>query len=94
MPEAADAAKIPVYGSEIEQVKRGCVAAEGLDYFELGRQTGKMAARVLNGEAAASIPYEIILESSLYYNAEKIAELGLALPEVFAERGEDVSADQ
>lgn len=92
--EAADAAKIPVYGSEIEQVKRGCVAAEGLDYFELGRQTGKMAARVLNGEAAASIPYEIILESSLYYNAEKITELGLALPEVFAERGEDVSADQ
>lgn len=91
--EAADAANIPVYGSEIEQVKRGCVAAEGLDYVALGRQTGRIAARVLHGEEASSIPYETILESSLYYNAEKITQLGLTLPEAFAQRGTDVNAD-
>lgn len=45
--DKANAQKIPVFGSEIEQVKLGCLAAEGLDYIKLGKQTGKMAAQVL-----------------------------------------------
>jgi putative ABC transport system substrate-binding protein len=52
--EAANEKGIPVFGSEIEQVKIGCAAAEGLEYYELGKQTGKMAAKVLKGEAEAS----------------------------------------
>ena len=39
---------------KIEQVKIGCLAAEGIDYIALGKQTGKMAAKVLKGEAKAS----------------------------------------
>ncbi len=46
----------PVFGSEIEQVINGCVASEGIEYTELGRQTGRMAARVLRGESAEDIP--------------------------------------
>ena len=38
--EKTNAAKIPVYGSEIEQVKLGCVASAGIDYVELGKMTG------------------------------------------------------
>ena len=34
--DETDAAGIPVFGSEIEQVTLGCVAAEGLDYVALG----------------------------------------------------------
>ena len=34
--DKAGAQNIPVFGSEIEQVKKGCVAAQGLDYVELG----------------------------------------------------------
>ena len=51
--KATDAG-IPVFGSEVEQVKAGCVASMGLEYFELGKQTGHMAAKVLKGEAKAS----------------------------------------
>lgn len=40
---------IPVFGSEIEQVRSGCVASMGLDYVALGKQTGAMAAKVLKG---------------------------------------------
>ena len=47
--DKAAAKNIPVFGSEIEQVKIGCLAAMGLDYIELGKQTGKMAAQVLKG---------------------------------------------
>lgn len=90
--EAAKAKGIPVFGSEIEQVKIGCAAAEGLEYFELGKQTGKMAAKILKGEAQASdIPYEIITESFLYINSTVMAELGLILPSDMAGRAEDVA---
>ena len=73
---------IPVFGSEIEQVRIGCLAAMGLDYIELGKQTGRMAAQVLTGEAQASeLPYEIIEEASFYGNSAVAEELGITLPE-------------
>jgi len=74
--DEANKAGIPVFGSEVEQVKAGCVASMGLEYIELGKQTGKMAAKVLKGEAKASeLNFEVISEPSLYVNfaaAEKI----------------------
>ena len=85
--DKANAAGKPVFGSEIEQVKLGCVASEGLEYYELGKQTGAMAAKVLKGEAAASdIPYEIIVESSLYVNSAAMEALNLELPADLAGR--------
>lgn len=79
--DAANKAKIPVFGSEIEQVKAGCVATEGLDYVALGKQTGAMAARVLEGEKAEDIPFETITEYSLYINSTALESLGLTCPE-------------
>lgn len=79
--DAANKAGIPVFGSEIEQVKNGCVATEGLDYVALGKQTGEMAARVLKGENAQDIPFETITEYSLYINSAALENLGLSCPE-------------
>ena len=79
--DAANKAGIPVFGSEIEQVKNGCVATEGLDYIALGKQTGEMAARVLKGENAQDIPFETITEYSLYINSAALENLGLSCPE-------------
>lgn len=81
---AANAKNIPVFGSEIEQVKSGCVASMGLEYFELGKQTGHMAAKVLKGEAKASeMQFETITEASLYVNTEAANKIGLTLAEEF-----------
>lgn len=78
----AKAKNIPVFGSEIEQVKKGCLGAVGLDYIELGKQTGKMAAKVLKGEAKASdLNYELIQGASFYGNTKVAEDLGLTLPE-------------
>lgn len=78
--DKANSKGIPVFGSEVEQVKNGCVAAESIDYYELGKQTGKMAARVLAGEDINAIPMEAIKESAIVINSEALANLGLALP--------------
>lgn len=72
---------IPVFGSEIEQVKIGCIAAMGLDYVDLGKQTGKMAAKVLKGEAKASeLKYEVIKDAAFYGNTKVAENLGITLP--------------
>lgn len=80
--EKAAAKKIPVFGSEVEQVKIGCLATVGLDYFDLGKQTGAMAAQVLKGEKKASeINFQIIEEASFYGNNVVAANLGITLPQ-------------
>lgn len=85
--EKTNDAGIPVYGSEVEQVKSGCVAAAGIDYVALGRQTGAMAAKVLKGEARASeIPYETISEYGIYMNSEALTAMSLTLPADVADK--------
>lgn len=78
---------IPVFGSEIEQVKIGCLAAEGIEYVQLGIETGKMAAKVLKGEAKASdMKYELITESSLYVNEKAAENFGIEIPATMNDR--------
>ena len=85
--EKTDEAGIPIYGSEVEQVVLGCVASAGIDYFELGRQTGQMAAKILKGEAKASdMPYETITEYGIYINSEALDNFGISLPDDIAQR--------
>lgn len=73
---------IPVFGSEVEQVKIGCLASMGLDYVDLGIQTGKMAAKVLKGEQKASeMNFEVIEEAAFYGNSKVAENLGITLPQ-------------
>ena len=83
--DKANEKKIPVFGSEIEQVKIGCLAAEGIDYIALGKQTGKMAAKVLKGEEKASEQnFETITEPGFYVNNKVAENLGITVPDDLA----------
>ncbi|WP_124067941.1 ABC transporter substrate-binding protein [Clostridium sp. E02] len=85
---------IPVFGSEIEQVKIGCLAAMGLDYVDLGMQTGKMAAKVLKGESNADeLNFEIIKDAAFYGNAEAAKKLGITLPKNLADSAAEIFTD-
>ena len=88
--EKTNEAGIPVYGSEIEQVKIGCVASAGLDYVQLGIQTGKMAAKVLTGETTCEdLPYETIENYGLYINSDSLSALGITVPEDIAQSAQE-----
>lgn len=87
----ANEAGIPVFGSEIEQVEMGCIAAQGIDYIELGRQTGVMAAKVLrNDERAKNIPFEIIVESELSINTAAAANLEITISEDLTKEAKNI----
>ena len=82
---------IPVFGSEIEQVKIGCLAAVGLDYVSLGEQTGKMAAKVLKGEKKASeLNFEVIETAAFYGNSKVAEDLGITFPEDLASNAKEL----
>lgn len=84
--DAAATAGIPVYGSEVEQVSAGCLAAMSIDYVALGAATGQMAARVLRGEAVpGEMPVETIREASPVLNTQVAESLGLSIPAAYAE---------
>ena len=92
--EKTNDAGIPVYGSEIEQVKIGCVASAGIEYVALGKRTGEMAAKILKGEATAEeMPYETITDSEIYINPGVLETLGLTVPEDIAAEAIDVTAE-
>lgn len=78
--EQADAAKIPVYGSEIEQVRKGCLASASIDYVALGEKTGAIAAEVLGGKPAAEYPVAIVSDSFLCVNEDTASKLGIEIP--------------
>lgn len=83
--EAANAAKIPVYGSEVEQVSGGCLASMSIDYVALGKTTGNMAVRVLKGEAkTAEMAVETITDATPVINTDVVSALGLTIPAQYA----------
>lgn len=79
--DKANAKGIPVFGSEVEQVKLGCAAAANIDYYKLGIMTGQMAAEVLNGADITTMPYQTITDNDIVVNSEVLAKFGLTIPE-------------
>ena len=72
--------KIPVFGSEIEQVKVGCAASASIEYIDVGAAAGKAAADIIGGKKASDIPVSYITEPKNYYNSEVCKTLGLSVP--------------
>jgi ABC-type uncharacterized transport system substrate-binding protein len=51
---------VPIYSTEPDMVRRGAAGAVGDDFFEWGKQTGRLAAKVLAGVP----PFELALEKT------------------------------
>lgn len=73
--------KIPVFGSEIEQVKVGCAASASIDYIDVGKAAGKAAAEIIGGKKASEIPVSVITSPTNYYNSTVCELLGLTVPD-------------
>lgn len=89
----AEANQIPLIGSEVDQVARGAIATLGLDYYELGYQTGEMAIRILTeGADPATMPVEAQTEFLLNVNPGAAERMGVTIPEAVLGRA-DVTVD-
>lgn len=75
---AADA-RIPLVAADTDSVGRGAVAALGTNYYNLGRQTGKIVARILHGQKPGSIAPEVAAGVSLAVNPAAAEKQGAPL---------------
>ncbi|WP_294612513.1 ABC transporter substrate-binding protein [uncultured Gilliamella sp.] len=75
--------KIPLLASFPDAIERGAVAAYGMSYYDVGRQSGKLVVRVLKGEKPGEIVPEIGQTLRLVLNTEAAKKQGVTLsPEV------------
>ena len=75
-------AGVPIVAGE-QGICAGCgVATLSISYYDLGVATGKMAAKILKGEADMSeMPVEYAATVTPQYNADICAELGITPPD-------------
>lgn len=76
--EIARNKKLPIVTGSAEDVKVGALATYGLDYEKLGRQTGKLAVKILKGEAKpADLTVDTPTDLDLVVNEDMAKALGI-----------------
>lgn len=74
------AARIPLYAADPSSVAGGAMAALSIDYFRMGRQTGAMSRRVLEGADPALMAVERPREMTITINTGAALAMGIDLP--------------
>lgn len=89
--QVAEESKTPVIAAEAGTVEGGAAATLGIDYTELGRQTGEMALRILrDGADPATMPVETAKTFTYMVNEEAAKRQGITIPEAILSEAETV----
>ncbi|MDX1554148.1 MAG: ABC transporter substrate-binding protein [Marinobacter sp.] len=88
-------ASIPVFAADTATVNRGAVAALGFDYYDHGRQTGAMVARILEGANPGDMDVESVDTLNLFVNPAAAERMGITLSDdLISDAKEVVNSDQ
>jgi putative ABC transport system substrate-binding protein len=79
--QVATEAGLPIYVGADSMVADGGLATVGIDYNLLGEQTGRMIARIINGEAIGDNPVETVSEYANVINVEIAERLNISIPQ-------------
>ncbi len=94
MPVLADITrenKLPVVAGEEGPVRAGATATVGISYYELGKQAGIMAAKILKGEATpAEMPIEAQKTYTTVVNKKEADAIGLTIPQDILDKADEV----
>ncbi len=85
----ANSKKIPLFVGELDSMKKGAVAASGFNYYDIGYQSGEMAADILTGKKKPSeIPVELPKTLKLVINKKAAEAQGLKVDPAWEKLGE------
>jgi putative ABC transport system substrate-binding protein len=82
--------KVPLYAGDTDSVVAGAIASIAFDYHDVGVATGKIVARVLNGEKPGDIPVSFVPGTSLFVNKTAAAAMGVTIPDAVMQRAAKV----
>ncbi len=90
LAKVAKEAKIPLISSDPSVVERGAAVVLGVNYHQLGTETGKITAKILKGEKPGQIPVYHAKELDLMVNKKSASEQGITIPQSILEKAKKV----
>ena len=72
--------QVPVFCSDTDMIERGALAVLGPNQYEVGRQTGKMIVKIMQGEKISQIPVGFPEKTEIKLNAEQAKKLKIEIP--------------
>jgi len=88
--QVAEENKMPLFIAEASSLELGGIGTVGIDYFNLGKQTGEMASKVLAGADPAEMPVENQKDPKLIINKSGAERLGVTIPEDVLSKADQV----
>lgn len=85
--------KIPIIAGVDTMVIEGGIATEGIDYYQLGYETGLMAAEVLEGKDPSTMPINTLENTTLIVNQKNAEAIGLSIPDSILKSAEIVGGE-
>ncbi|MBC8209866.1 MAG: ABC transporter substrate-binding protein [Gammaproteobacteria bacterium] len=77
--KVGQSAKLPVIAADTDSVRQGAIAALGFNYYDVGRQTGKIVVQILKGAKAGDIAVQGIDKLELFVNPASALKMGVTL---------------
>lgn len=76
------AKKVPVVTADATMVKLAGVATVGINYEDLGKQTAKLAVKIIKGKKVSQLAVQAPAKATLVTNAKRMAQFGLTKAQV------------
>lgn len=83
-------ADIPVFTGDTSSIERGALASLGFSYYDMGRQTGALIARILDGEQVGDIAVGAVETLELFLNRGAAEQIGYEIPAEFTEQAVEI----
>lgn len=84
--DVANAWKVPVFAVDESSVEKGAVAGLSVNYADFGRETARVATRILKGEKPDDIPMNRFLAKDILVNEKAAQSIGFSIPSSTLER--------
>lgn len=88
--QVAEENKVPLFMGEASALKVGGIGTVGIDYFNLGKQTAEMAAKVLAGSSPQDMPVEEQKDPKLIINKAGAERIGVTIPDTLLNKAAEV----
>lgn len=90
LAKVCDDAKIPLIGSDPGMANRGAAVAMGIDFNQLGIETGQIVVRILKGEKPGTIAPAPGKKLVLYVNQSAAKKQGVVIPATILSKADKV----
>jgi putative tryptophan/tyrosine transport system substrate-binding protein len=88
--KAANQYKKPIIAGESDSVKEGAIATLGTNYFEIGKDSGKLAVKVLEGADPGDLPVISDTKTDFYLNLKATKFLDIKVPPEMEENAKEI----